>query len=167
MTQVTGNPRTQRHNMNFLELKIPPPLVAIGVALLMWLTSRVVGPFAVPYGLRIGATLAFVVVGLGFDLAGLVSFVRARTTVNPIKPASTSSLVVTSVYRITRNPMYLGLLLVLLGWATFLANGVAYLLAPLFVLYVNRFQIVPEERVLSVKFGVEFSSYQARVRRWL
>jgi protein-S-isoprenylcysteine O-methyltransferase Ste14 len=153
--------------MSSLELKIPPPLAAIGVALLMWLTSRVVGPLEAPYGLRIGATLALVVVGLGFDLAGLLSFVRAKTTVNPIKPASTSSLVVTGVYRVTRNPMYLGLLLVLLGWATFLANGAAFLLAPLFVLYINRFQIAPEERVLSAKFGAEFSAYQARVRRWL
>jgi protein-S-isoprenylcysteine O-methyltransferase Ste14 len=153
--------------MSSLELKIPPPLVAIGVALLMWLASWVVGPFEMPYVLRVIATLAFVVVGLGFDLAGLVSFVRAKTTVNPIKPASTSSLVITGIYRVTRNPMYLGLLLVLLGWATFLANGVAFLLAPLFVLYINRFQIDPEERVLSAKFGAEFSAYQGRVRRWL
>jgi protein-S-isoprenylcysteine O-methyltransferase Ste14 len=153
--------------MSSLELKIPPPLVAMGVALLMWLASWVVGPFEMPYVLRVIATLAFVVVGLGFDLAGLVSFVRAKTTVNPIKPASTSSLVITGIYRVTRNPMYLGLLLVLLGWATFLANGVAFLLAPLFVLYINRFQIDPEKRVLSAKFGAEFSAYQGRVRRWL
>lgn len=153
--------------MNVLELKIPPPLVAIGVALLMWLTSRVAGPFEIPYVVRVSAALAVAVVGLCFDLAGLVSFVQARTTINPIKPASTSSLVITGAYRVTRNPMYLGLLLVLLGWATFLANGLAYLLAPLFVLYINRFQIAPEERVLSAKFGAEFSAYQARVRRWL
>jgi protein-S-isoprenylcysteine O-methyltransferase Ste14 len=153
--------------LGFLELKIPPPLVAIVVALLMWLTSRAIGPFDVPHVLRVSAALAFVVIGLGFDLAGLVSFVRAKTTVNPIKPASTSTLVITGVYRVTRNPMYLGLLLVLLGWATFLANGVAYLLALLFVPYIDRFQIAPEERVLSAKFGTEFSAYQARVRRWL
>ena len=153
--------------MNSLELKIPPPFVGIGVALLMWLSSRVVGPFDVPHALRVSAALAFLVIGLCFDLAGLVSFVRAKTTINPIKPASTSSLVIAGVYRVTRNPMYLGLLLVLLGWATFLANGVAYLLAPLFVLYINRFQIDPEERVLSAKFGAKFSAYQASVRRWL
>lgn len=153
--------------MNSLELKIPPPLVAIGVALLMWLTSLVVAPFELPRVLRVSAALAFVFVGLGFDLAGLVSFLRAKTTVNPMKPASTFSFVITGVYRVTRNPMYLGLLLVLLGWATFLANALAYLLAPLFVLYINRFQIVPEERVLSAKFGAEFSVYKARVRRWL
>ncbi len=153
--------------LHALELKIPPPLVALCIALAMWLTSRIVRPIDVPHLLRIGAALAFLVVGIGFDVAGLVSFMRARTTVNPLRPAATSALVVSGVYRLTRNPMYLGLLLVLVAWATFLANGVAYLLAPLFVLYIGRFQIVPEERMLADKFGTDFAAYRARVRRWL
>jgi protein-S-isoprenylcysteine O-methyltransferase Ste14 len=153
--------------MTRLELKVPPPLVALCVALMMWLTSRVVGPIAVPHALRVSVALAFAVVGLGFDLSGLLSFLRAKTTINPIKPDTTSSLVITGIYSVTRNPMYVGLLLVLLAWATFLGNGVAYLLAPLFVLYINRFQIAPEERVLFAKFGAEFSEYKARVRPWL
>ena len=153
--------------LHALELKIPPPLVALCIALAMWLTSRIVGPIDVPHLLRIGAALAFLSVGLGFDVAGLVSFMRARTTVNPLRPAATSALVVSGVYRFTRNPMYLGLLLVLVAWATFLANGVAYLLAPLFVLYIGRFQIVPEERMLADKFGADFAAYRARVHRWL
>ncbi len=154
--------------LHALELKIPPPpLVALCIALAMWLTSRIVRPIDVPHLLRIGAALAFLLVGLGFDVAGLVSFMRARTTVNPLRPAATSALVVSGVYRLTRNPMYLGLLLVLVAWATFLANGVAYLLAPLFVLYIGRFQIVPEERMLADKFGTDFAAYRARVRRWL
>jgi protein-S-isoprenylcysteine O-methyltransferase Ste14 len=153
--------------MNALELKIPPPLVALCIALLMWLTTRVVTPIEVPRGLRIGAALGIAVVGFCFDLAALISFLQARTTINPIRPASASFLVITGVYRVTRNPMYLGLLLVLLGWATYLSNGLAYLLAPFFGLYISRFQIVPEERVLSEKFGAEFSAYKARVRRWL
>ena len=149
--------------LHALELKIPPPLVALCIALAMWLTSRIVRPIDVPHLLRIGAALAFLVVGIGFDVAGLVSFMRARTTVNPLRPAATSALVVSGVYRLTRNPMYLGLLLVLVAWA----NGVAYLLAPLFVLYIGRFQIVPEERMLADKFGTDFAAYRARVRRWL
>jgi protein-S-isoprenylcysteine O-methyltransferase Ste14 len=150
-----------------LELKIPPPLVALCVAFLMWLTLRVAGPVDVPHALRMGVALGFLVTGLGFDLAGLASFLRAKTTINPLRPAATSALVASGVYRITRNPMYLGLLLVLLGWATFLGNGVAYLLAPLFVLYIGRFQIAPEEHMLAEKFGAEFAAYCARVRRWL
>jgi len=117
--------------------------------------------------LRLGAALAFACVGLVLDLAGLISFMQAKTAVNPLKPASASSLVSSGIYRLTRNPMYLGLLLMLLGWATFLANGLAYFIAPLFVLYINRFQIHPEERVLLQKFGARFSAYKARVRRWL
>jgi protein-S-isoprenylcysteine O-methyltransferase Ste14 len=133
----------------------------------MWLTTRLIAPLELPYGLRLGAALAFACVGLVLDLAGLISFMQAKTAVNPLKPASASSLVSSGIYRLTRNPMYLGLLLMLLGWATFLANGLAYFIAPLFVLYINRFQIHPEERVLLQKFGARFSAYKARVRRWL
>ena len=150
-----------------LDLKIPPPLVALCVALLMWFTSWIVAPADVPRLLRVGAALTLLVVGLGFDVAGLAAFLRARTTINPLRPAATSVLVVSGVYRITRNPMYVGLLLVLLGWATYLGNGMAYLPAPLFVFYIGRFQIVPEERMLADKFGAEFAVYRTRVRRWL
>ena len=154
-------------NLSSLELKIPPPLVGLCVALLMWLASRTVAPFEWPLVLRGIAGLSFVIVGVGFALAGVRSFARAQTTVNPTKPAATSSLVVTGIYRFTRNPMYLGMLLVLLGWAVYLANAAAFLIVPLFVLYISRFQIVPEERVLSAKFGEAFAAYRARVRRWL
>jgi protein-S-isoprenylcysteine O-methyltransferase Ste14 len=150
-----------------LELKIPPPIVALCVALLMWLTTRVIAPFDVPHGLRLSAALALGCVGVVLDLAGLFLFVQAKTAINPLNPGSATSLVSTGIYRATRNPMYLGLLLILLGWATFLANGLAYLIAPLFVLYINRFQIDPEERVLLQKFGPSFSAYKTKVRRWL
>ena len=92
---------------------------------------------------------------------------RARTTINPVKPSSASSLVITGIYRLTRNPMYLGSLFILLGWAVFLANVLAFLLLPGFVLYINRFQIIPEETALSGIFGSEFATYKANVRRWL
>jgi len=159
--------RREQSQLNALELKVPPPIVALCVALLMWLTTRLIAPFALPQALRLGAALALACMGLGLDLAGLISFMQAKTAVNPLRPASASSLVSTGIYRVTRNPMYLGLLLMLFGWATFLANGLAYAIAPLFVLYINRFQINPEERVLLEKFGAAFSAYKARVRRWL
>ncbi len=86
---------------------------------------------------------------------------------NPIKPGAASSLVSSGVYRFTRNPMYLGLSVTLLGWAMFLSNPLALLAVPLFVLYINRFQIDPEERVLSSLFGAEYAAYKEKVRRWL
>jgi protein-S-isoprenylcysteine O-methyltransferase Ste14 len=77
-----------------------------------------------------------------------------------------SSLVVTGIYRHTRNPMYLGGLVMLSGWALFLATLSACLFLPLFVAYLTRFQIIPEEKVLRARFGTEFDDYVKRVRRW-
>ena len=132
----------------------------------MWLTTRLIPPFEFPR-VRLSVALAFACIGLALDLAGLISFMQARTAVNPLKPDRASSLVSTGIYCVTRNPMYLGLLLMLFGWATFLANGLAYLVALLFVPYINRFQIGPEERVLVEKFGAGFCDYKTRVRRWI
>ena len=153
--------------MSSLELKIPPPVVALFFALCMWLASSLVAPLEWPFVLRAGAALTLLAVGLVVSTAGVVSFRRARTTINPTRPMATSALVSSGIYRITRNPMYLGLLLELLGWAAFLANPLALLLVPAFVLYINRFQIKPEERTLSALFGGEYGAYQERVRRWL
>ena len=84
-----------------------------------------------------------------------------------MKPDSTSSLVVSGIYGYTRNPMYLGFLLVLLAWAIFLSNFVALALLPAFVVYMNHFQIGPEERALGSLFAQEYQAYLARVRRWI
>ena len=153
--------------MNSLELKIPPPVVALFFGLCMWLASSLVAALELPFVLRLGAALTLVAVGLVVSTAGVVAFRRARTTIDPTKPMATSALVSDGIYRMTRNPMYLGLLLALLGWAAFLANPLALLLVPAFVLYINRFQIEPEERALSALFGGEYGAYQERVRRWL
>ena len=84
-----------------------------------------------------------------------------------MKPETTASIVTTGIYRVTRNPMYLGLAFVLMGWATYLANLAALLLVPAFVAYMTRFQIKPEERALLAKFGLSFAEYLAAVRRWI
>jgi protein-S-isoprenylcysteine O-methyltransferase Ste14 len=134
--------------MSSLELKIPPPLVALFFALCMWLASSLVAPLELPFVLRVGAALMLAAVGVVVSTSGVVAFRRARTTIDPTNPMATSALVIGGIYRITRNPMYLGLLMGLLGWAAFLANPLALLLVPAFVLYINRFQIEPEERTL-------------------
>lgn len=98
---------------------------------------------------------------------GVVSFRRAQTTVNPLTPQAASSLVTTGIYRVSRNPMYLGMLLLLAAFAVFLANAAALIILPVFILYMNRFQITPEERALSSMFGPDFTAYTERVRRWM
>jgi len=133
----------------------------------MWLSSSLVSPVVVPFGVRVGVALALLVIGQSISISGMVAFRRAKTTMNPIKPGAASSLVSSGVYRFTRNPMYLGLSVSLLGWAMFLSNPLALLGVPLFVLYINRFQINPEERVLSSLFGAEYTAYKEKVRRWL
>ncbi len=154
--------------MASLELKVPPPAVALLFGVLMWLASSLVVPVEVPSSaFRVGVAVVLTSVGLVVGLAGIVSFWRARTTINPTKPSATSSLVTSGVFRFTRNPMYLSLLLYLLAWAAYLSNWLAFLFLPVFVLYINEFQIKPEERALSSLFGPEYASYKGRVRRWL
>lgn len=153
--------------MHWLELKVPPPIVGLAVAGLMWVLARAVpgAGFELPAHRTIG--VLFPVAGACIDLAGLVSFRRARTTINPLKPQASSALVSSGIYRYTRNPMYLGMLAILIGWGIWLANAAAIASCALFVAWINRFQIGPEERVLSRLFGEAFADYTKRVRRWL
>lgn len=153
--------------MRSLELKIPPPAVAFVFALFMWLASLLVSPLQAPLAARVAVALALLSIGMSFSISGMVSFRRAKTTMNPMKPGTASSLVSGGVYRFTRNPMYVGLLFDLLAWAAYLSNLAALLCVPVFMLYIHRFQIVPEERALSALFGGEYVAYRQRVRRWL
>jgi len=150
-----------------LEAKVPPPAVTLATGVIMWGISRLAPQVAMPSGIRLGLSIAILVVGIGFGAAGIRSFRRARTTLKPTKPEKASSLVRTGIYRVTRNPMYLGLLFVLGAWAVFLSSAWALLGMAGFVLYMNRFQIEPEERALSGLFGSEYAAYKATVRRWL
>lgn len=153
--------------MKALELKVPPPIVALLVAAAMWGISRMGASSEIPDVVRHAVAAAIALAGGGISLAGIVSFLRAKTTVNPTKPENTSSLVTAGIYRATRNPMYLGLLLVLVAWAAFLSSAWALLGPVAFVLFINRFQIAPEERVMAAMFGANYAEYAARVRRWL
>lgn len=153
--------------MNALELKVPPLALAFAFALAMWLAATQVPALALELPAhRIIATL---VAGIGAALvliAGL-GFRRAGTTVNPTKPQATTAVVDTGVYRLSRNPMYLGFLLALAGWAVFLCHVLPFLFLPAYVGYMNRFQIAPEERMLAARFGANYEQYRRGVRRWL
>ena len=153
--------------MKNLELSIPPDFVLLGVALLMWVATLIVPSFALSLALRLALGLLLVIAGLGIVQIAGISFRQARTTVDPTRPGSSSALIVSGIYRYSRNPIYLGMTVVLLGWGAFLQNILSLALVTLFVLYINRFQILPEERALSGLFGAQYESYRARVRRWL
>ncbi len=153
--------------MKALELKIPPPVVALLAAAAMWGIARFAPTVDLPQSFRVGAAIACALAGVGIDIVALVSFARAGTTFNPMKVEKTSALVCSGVYRLTRNPMYLGSVLMLVAWAVYLSSAWALLGPVAFVLYMNRFQIAPEERTLASKFGDDYAAYRAKVRRWL
>ncbi|WP_454254926.1 methyltransferase family protein [Pseudomonas sp. Marseille-Q8238] len=153
--------------MHALENRIPPPLVATFSGLLMGLIAVLTPGIDLPTSVRIGLSVALVALGLFFCLAGLVSFRRAKTTINPLRPARASALVSSGIYRISRNPMYVGFALFLLALAAGLASAWSLIGVVGFMLFIGRFQITPEERALNGLFGDEYSAYQRRVRRWI
>ena len=131
----------------------------------VWLAPVLVLPL--PPSVRVGAALVLVGVGACFDVAGLLAFRKAKTTVNPLAPNRSTAVVSTGVYRITRNPMYLGMALILLGLALYLASPWALLGPLVFAAFITRFQIQPEERALTARFGAAYTAYCTQVRRWL
>ncbi|MFT7771686.1 methyltransferase family protein [Roseateles sp.] len=158
--------RSTHHHMHALELRIPPLALVLAFASGMVVIAYTV-PAAVAVPWRIALTIALALAGAMVALAGVVAFRNHSTTVNPFTPEQSSSLVSTGIYRISRNPMYLGFVLALAGLSAFLANWAAALLIPAFIAYMNWFQIRPEERALEQRFGHEFATYSATVRRWL
>lgn len=153
--------------MSALELKIPPAATVLLTAALMWALGRLAPALDLMLPWRMGLAAAAFGLGAVCAVAGIVAFRRARTTVNPTTPDASTTVVDTGIYRVSRNPMYLGMLLLLTGWACLLANALAVLGLPLFVLYMNRFQIIPEERALQARFGDKYLDYRRAVRRWL
>ena len=153
--------------MQALKHRVPPPLVAGLFAFAMWAISFVVPTVEMNTVARLTLSAATVALGIFFCLAGVVSFRRAKTTVNPLEPEAATALVSSGIYGISRNPMYVGLALFLLAWVMYLSSPWVSIGVVGFVLYMNQFQIEPEERALAEIFGPEFISYQAKVRRWL
>jgi protein-S-isoprenylcysteine O-methyltransferase Ste14 len=153
--------------MRWLELKIPPPVVWLVLAGAMLGVAHSAPKLSFTLAGSSAIALALFALGTGVAFAGVIAFRHMRTTVNPLTPSASSVVVSSGVYRVSRNPMYLGFLLALAGWAVYLSNAGAALLLPAFVAYMTEYQIKPEERALLAKFGSEFAQYASRVRRWL
>jgi protein-S-isoprenylcysteine O-methyltransferase Ste14 len=153
--------------MSRLELKVPPLIVVAIAALLMWAVARAAPRLTLPYPGRVLVAAALLVSGIAIVLMGVLAFRKASTTVDPRFPESASHIVSSGVYRFTRNPMYLGMLVVLIAWMALLSNLGTLVIPALFALYITRWQIVPEERALAEKFGAEYEAYCKSVRRWL
>lgn len=151
--------------MKWLELKIPPLLVALIFGFLIWVMQ---------FQVEIDNTIVLYIVSIIlFSIGSIVSilgvweFRKQKTTVNPMSPQESNSLVMNGIYTFTRNPMYLGFLLWLFSLGVLLRNPISLIAIVLFVIYMNIFQIIPEENILEEKFGKEYLKYKENVRRWL
>jgi protein-S-isoprenylcysteine O-methyltransferase Ste14 len=150
-----------------MELRIPPLVVALIAGAAMVGLSAAAPSLYRDFPGRVPIAALLILAGVAAAAAGVIEFRRARTTVDPRYPESSTSIVTSGIYRLTRNPMYLGFLLWLIALAIFLANPIALAGPMAFVAYMNRFQIRPEERALASRFGSPYESYLSRVRRWL
>jgi protein-S-isoprenylcysteine O-methyltransferase Ste14 len=149
-----------------MKLKIPPPVYMLIFATFMWLLSQYYPLYKLSFNTQyLGITI--VLLGLTIDLSSLIRFLLNKTTVNPMKPENSQILVTTGMYQFSRNPMYLGLLLLLTGWSLYIGAVSAILMLPLFVWVLTKMQIQPEEIILEELFGQPYIDYQYRVRRWI
>lgn len=152
---------------NRAELRVPPVVVVVLSGGLMHAIAQATPALSHAFEGRAALAWTLFALGVAIPLAAVAEFRRARTTVDPRLPGKSSTLVASGIYRFSRNPMYVGFMLMLCGWATGLANLAAALVLPFVVAYLDRFQIAPEERALAALFGETFDAYCRRVRRWI
>lgn len=150
-----------------MALKVPPLLLVVLFAFAAWLLSYSGLGWNWEVPVQIGWLIGWSLVGFAFAFAGVWSFRRGNTTVDPTRPENASKLINSGIYQVTRNPMYVGFACALIGWGGYLSDPLALSLVPLFIWYLTRFQIKPEEQALTELFGQEYKDYCAQVRRWL
>lgn len=154
---------------HFLDTKIPPVILVIIFAVIMWLVAQLNVtslPDAFDF-LRKPSFSLLSILGTLLPILGVISFRKAKTTIDPRDPSKSEQLVISGIYRRTRNPMYLGFLFWLFAWGVYLNDIASLVVALLFIPYMNRFQIQPEERILKQFFGQQYEEFCAQVRRWL
>lgn len=150
-----------------IALKVPPPVQVLVWGILMWVVDKELPGGQIEFAMQLPVAILFAVAGVALAVNSMLAFRKASTTVNPFHPQEATQLVVGGAFRFSRNPMYISLLLVLIGWAIWL--GSAYNLAVLafFIIYITVFQIKPEEAVLKNLFGDSYHDYCSKVRRWI
>lgn len=153
--------------MTSLDHKIPPPVITILCAVLAWALAHFTPDFAYALPARLPIAALFALTGLTLDVFCLLAFRKAKTTPSPLAPSKSTRIVPTGPYAFSRNPMYLGLAMLLIGLCIYLANPLTLLAVVVFVVYITRFQIIPEERLLLIKFGDAYADYIRTVRRWI
>ena len=148
-----------------IKTKIPPPLVALTFGFLIKYTKNIFPVIEIKNEIVFGSLM--IISGLIIILSAIILFKKYKTTITPLNPSKATKLIVHGVYKFSRNPMYLGLLFVLFGVSTMLNPIGGLFFTPLFILYLNYFQIIPEENAMIQLFKGEFLKYKRNVRRWI
>ena len=148
-----------------MKKRIPPPLIAMLCVLIIFLSKSIFPSFVFSYKLQLGIFVS--TIGFLLLIVSIKSFIDSKTTINPLNLKKSSYLVTSGVFRFSRNPMYLGMLLFLLGTAIILNIIGGLIISILFIFYMNFFQIIPEEKALENLFGKNYRNYRKTVRRWI
>ena len=148
-----------------IKTKFPPPLVALAFGFLINYTKNIFPKIEIKNEIIFGSFM--IISGLIIILSAIILFKKYQTTISPLNPSNATKLITEGIYKFSRNPMYLGLLLVLVGISTILNPIGGFFLIPLFILYLNFFQIIPEENAMINLFKDEFLEYKENVRRWI
>ena len=151
-----------------MKTKIPPPLVALIAMLLTFLSRDYLDIFYLHPHLQRTLFLLFLVIGVSVIFLATRQFKISKTTVNPLKPETASSLVTSGIFSRTRNPMYLGLTSLLISFSISFSSVFGIIIyLPLFISYITIFQIIPEEDAMNKLFSNDYKSYCLKVRRWI
>ena len=145
--------------------KIPPPIVTLAFGLMIYFSRNIFPDInnIIFYVL----SLFFIILGPFILISAVRSFKAEQTTINPININNASSLVISGVFKYSRNPMYLGMVLILLA-LSFRFNLVGGILfTSIFIMYITKFQIIPEEAAMKSIFGEDFNKYKNKTRRWI
>ena len=148
-----------------MNTKIPPPIVTATFGLIIYFSKSFSPVYSFDNSNMI--SVIFLLFGLGIFSAAVQSFKKHKTTINPLSPDKASSLVNSGIFSYSRNPMYLGMLLILLSVSFKFNISGGLFISFLFKIYITRFQIIPEEEAMAKLFGEEFIAYKNQTRRWV
>ena len=151
--------------MMHIKTKIPPPIVALTFSFLIYYTKDIFPKIEIRYETIFGSFM--IIIGLTIILSAIILFKKYQTTITPLNPSNATKLITDGIYKFSRNPMYLGMLMIIISTSIFYLNIYSILTPFLFILWINKFQIKREEVFLTEKFGKEYLSYKNKTRRWI
>ena len=146
-------------------MKIPPPILVLILVVSSCLSSKKIDVIHIPN--QTLTSILILLIGILILIIPISKFIKSKTTIDPIKFKKVNKLVTSGIYKYSRNPMYLGLLLIVISSSILYLNIYSVITPMIFYYWINRFQIKREEIFLTEKFGKEYLLYMTRTRRWI